>query len=156
MSRKVLLAACSYHHSIMLCADGAVFTCGRNDCGQLGLGDMADKKVPQLVPNAPRDVTGLSCGQYHTVLLTESGIAYLCGKNDYGQLGLEGFDNVKVFTKAVITPEGDGIKNICCGYYHSLFLSHNGIVSGFGRNDYGQVHTYVLHTRILFLRRFFA
>jgi alpha-tubulin suppressor-like RCC1 family protein len=141
MSRKVTLAACSYHHSIMLCADGALFTCGRNDCGQLALGDLIDKKVPQLVPTAPRDITGLSCGQYHTVIATESGAAFVCGKNDYGQLGLESVDNVKVFTKTQFSPEtsNDGIKVAKCGYYHTLFLSHNGIVSGFGRNDYGQV-----------------
>jgi hypothetical protein len=36
MSRKVALAACSYHHSIVTCVDGSVFSFGRNDCGQLG------------------------------------------------------------------------------------------------------------------------
>jgi alpha-tubulin suppressor-like RCC1 family protein len=35
-SRKVVLAACSYHHSIVACSDGTVFSFGRNDCGQLG------------------------------------------------------------------------------------------------------------------------
>ena len=37
MSRKVTLAACSYHHSIVACADGAIYSFGRNDCGQLGM-----------------------------------------------------------------------------------------------------------------------
>lgn len=36
LSRKVAMAACSYHHSIVACTDGAVFSFGRNDCGQLG------------------------------------------------------------------------------------------------------------------------
>ena len=35
LARKVVLAACSYHHSIVVCADGAVLSFGRNDCGQL-------------------------------------------------------------------------------------------------------------------------
>ena len=143
LSRKVVLAACSYHHSVMLCADGALFSCGRNDVGQLGHGDTIDKKSPQQVQTvAPaRDgaITGISCGQFHTVVITASGAAYAAGKNDYGQIGLEGPDSVKVFTKIPGAPEGDGIKQASCGYYHTLFLTQNGIVLGTGRNDYGQL-----------------
>jgi hypothetical protein len=33
----------------------------------------------------------------------------------------------------------DTVLQVCCGYYHTLILSHNGLVFGFGRNDYGQL-----------------
>ena len=143
LSRKVVLAACSYHHSVMLCADGALFSCGRNDVGQLGHGDTIDKKSPQQVQSIghARDgaITGISCGQFHTVVIAASGAAYAAGKNDYGQIGLDGPDSVKVFTKIPGAPDGDGIKQASCGYYHTLFLTQNGIVLGTGRNDYGQL-----------------
>lgn len=49
LSRPVVVAACSYHHSIVMCADGSMFSFGRNDSGQLGHGDLVDKKTPHLI-----------------------------------------------------------------------------------------------------------
>jgi len=139
MSRKVVLAGCSYHHSVFLCSDGTVFSCGRNDSGQLGHGDTVDKKTPQAILSAPRQILSISCGQFHTVLSTSLGQVFVCGKNDYGQLGIESTNNVKVFTKLPMQPEIDNIFQVCCGYYHTLILTNTGIVAGFGRNDYGQL-----------------
>lgn len=123
----------------MLCSDGSLYSCGRNDSGQLGHGDMVDKKTPQIVLNYPRGIFSLSCGQFHTVIATTAGVAYACGKNDYGQLGIESSSVVKVFTEITPHPELEQIVQVCCGYYHTLLLSNTGIVAGFGRNDYGQV-----------------
>jgi alpha-tubulin suppressor-like RCC1 family protein len=121
------MAGCSYHHSVLLCSDGSLFSCGRNDCGQLGHGDFIDKKTPHIVPPLPleespkeppsepsfkehsskepsaseRRIIGLSCGQFHTVLLDINGLTYSCGKNDYGQLCMEGSENIKNFTYTI-------------------------------------------------------
>ncbi len=133
------MAACSYHHSVILCSDGSIFSCGRNDSGQLGHGDTVDKKIPHPVSSAPRNITSVSCGQFHTVVSTASGLVFVSGKNDYGQLGLENTTNVKVLTKINVPAEMDNIVQVCCGYYHTLLLSSTGIVGGFGRNDYGQL-----------------
>ena len=164
IARRVVLAACSYHHSVMLCADGSLFSCGRNDSGQLGHGDTVDKKTPQCVSNCPRGVVSVSCGQFHTVAATSAGTAFACGKNDFGQLGFDSGANsgnsnsaaaaaaaagtgpavgsVKVFTEIPGHPEVEQVVQVCCGYYHTLLLSNSGIVAGFGRNDYGQVNIY--------------
>lgn len=139
MSRKVVLAACSYHHSLFLCSDGALFACGRNDSGQLGHGDTVDKKTPQAILSAPRHIVSLSCGQFHTAVSTVQGAVYVCGKNDYGQLGLESTQTVKVLSKIGTPLELDHVTQVCCGYYHTLILSGNGVTAGFGRNDYGQL-----------------
>lgn len=141
LSRRVVLAACSYHHSIMLCADGSLFSCGRNDSGQLGHGDFIDKKTPQTVLNHPRNISSISCGQFHSVAATSAGVAYVCGKNDYGQLGIENSVTLKVFTELAPHPEIEQVVQVCCGYYHTLLLSNTGVVAGFGRNDYGQVNS---------------
>ena len=139
LSRRVITAACSYHHSMVLCSDGAVFSFGRNEFGQLGHGDTIDKKTPHQVPNLPNGIISLSCGQFHSVLLTSAGQVYSCGKNDYGQLGLEGVEVAKYFTLVTLVPETESIVQIYCGYYHTLFLSQNGVVYGCGRNDHGQL-----------------
>ena len=144
LSKKVMTAACSYHHSVLLCTDGTLFSFGRNDNGQLGHNDTIDKKTPyqimSVITQKLSKTIGISCGQFHTVMLTGDGIAYSCGKNDYGQTCLENTENVKIFTRILGQNEnGDGIKQVCCGYYHTLLLSQNGTVTGFGRNDYGQL-----------------
>lgn len=141
LSRKVVNASCSYHHSYFLCSDGAIFSCGRNDCGQLGHGDCVDKKTPQHVQSSPKNITSISCGQFHTMCLADDGSVFGCGKNDYGQLGWESIDNVKVLTKFItgIPSDPENIIQVCCGYYHTMLLSGTGVVSGFGRNDYGQL-----------------
>jgi hypothetical protein len=72
-------------------------------------------------------------------MVTSCGTVFACGKNDYGQLGLESSDNVKFFSCTQPCPEGDSMLQVCCGYYHSLLLSQSGAVYGFGRNDYGQL-----------------
>ena len=144
LSKKVMTAACSYHHSVLLCTDGTLFSFGRNDNGQLGHNDTIDKKTPyqimSVITQKLSKTIGISCGQFHTVMLTADGIAYSCGKNDYGQICLENTENIKIFTKILGHNEnGDSIKQVCCGYYHTLLLSQNGTVTGFGRNDYGQL-----------------
>jgi hypothetical protein len=117
-----------------------MFSCGRNDFGQLGHGDTTDRRTPQLIPGNISDATQLSCGQFHSAFVTKQNIVYVCGKNDYGQLGFEGLDSLKVFTKLNIPRiDTDIITQVCCGYYHTLLLSSNGLVFGFGRNDYGQL-----------------
>jgi alpha-tubulin suppressor-like RCC1 family protein len=153
MSKKVIFAASSYHHSIVCCSDGTMFSFGRNDCGQLGQGDLADRKSPQLITAVPKEVIGMSCGQFHSIIVTAGGEALVCGKNDYGQLGFESPDNVKSFTKIKLPVQmsphklnstsstfmNDSVRQVCCGYYHTLLLLHNGTVLGVGRNDYGQL-----------------
>lgn len=143
LSRKVVLAACSYHHTVFYCSDGTLFSCGRNDSGQLGHGDTVDKKTPQVILSAPKNVVSISCGQFHTATATAQGVVYVCGKNDYGQLGIESSTHVKVFSKISTHPDVENVVQVCCGYYHTLLLTSTGITAGFGRNDYGQVSLFV-------------
>jgi hypothetical protein len=98
-----------------------------------------DKKVPSLIQGLQSPVVSVSCGQFHTIIVTKSGSTFACGKNDYGQLGLESSENAKCFSIVSGCPEGDSMLQVCCGYYHSLLLSQSGGVYGFGRNDYGQL-----------------
>ena len=79
---RVALAACSYHHSLALSTEGDLYAFGRNDFSQLGLGDTSDRRLPTVVSDAPRAIVSMSCGQFHTVLVTAAGDAYAFGKNE--------------------------------------------------------------------------
>ena len=59
----------------------AVFTFGRGEDGQLGLGDTCDSDEPKFV-DALRGVgvRQIACGSGHTVVLTTDGEVYTWGK----------------------------------------------------------------------------
>ena len=86
-NRRVVLVACSYYHTAVSTDADEVFTFGRNDHGQLGLGDHRDRLVPCKVDALKTRcaVLSLGCGQYHTAVAQEDGLR-VCGKNDYGGL----------------------------------------------------------------------
>lgn len=76
---------------------------GRNDCGQLGLGTFEHTDVPQPVQQIGDFVTAVSCGERHTLILTQSGHVYAMGSNLEGQLGLK---NPKSATPGQKAPHG--------------------------------------------------
>jgi alpha-tubulin suppressor-like RCC1 family protein len=119
----------------------AAYGFGRNDFGQLGVGDTHDKAQPQRLHALDSQcITSVACGQYHTVLATKRGRIYSCGKNDYGQLGLRAEANSVV--PALVDQgilRGMSAIDVKCGYYHTVALCHSSSIVGFGRNDYGQL-----------------
>lgn len=143
-TKHVRLVSCSYYHTMMTCeGDGGrdiVYTFGRNDYGQLGHDDTADRKVPQQVDAlGDRRIVSVACGQYHSMVVTATGRVFAFGKNDYGQLGLDTIDNQLVPAQVKGGLEKQTCLEIRCGYYHSIVLCSGSRVYGFGRNDYGQL-----------------
>ena len=85
-------------HSAALTAGGEVLVCGRNFCGQLGLGDPATFPVnernhpfqAQFVPVkalAGRRAVQVACGGEHSAALTSEGEVFTFGAGAKGQLG---------------------------------------------------------------------
>jgi hypothetical protein len=64
---------------------------GRNENGQLGLGDTVDRGIPtvikELQDKGAKAIDG-ACGKHHTVILCEGGVTYAFGSNKHGQLGI--------------------------------------------------------------------
>lgn len=146
---RVTTISCSYYHTVIACDSGELFTFGRNDYGQLGLGDTVDRKLPQKVENlntpAYSRIIAVGCGQYHTAIVTDTGKLFSFGKNDYGQLGVDSPENQRL-PIAVRGTNLDGRKcvQLCCGYYHTIAVVSGSVkastsVVAFGRNDYGQL-----------------
>ncbi|CAM9340069.1 unnamed protein product, partial [Choristocarpus tenellus] len=148
--RQVNLVTCSYYHSIVVCKNSEVYTFGRNDFGQLGTGDTIDRKLPtRLDCLQDRCVVSLACGQYHSVVATHEGKMLACGKNDYGQLGIESSNSQKHMVLVNGALEGERVTELCCGYYHTIVLVTGEHLFGFGRNDYGQLGLGHITQRVL-------
>ncbi|EQC37076.1 hypothetical protein SDRG_05303 [Saprolegnia diclina VS20] len=140
MTKRVKLVSCSYYHTLLSVDGDAVYAFGRNDYGQLGHNDTMDRRSPAPVDalaNVP--LSSVACGQYHSTVVTTSGVILAFGKNDYGQLGVDGIENQLVPMVVKSGLERFVCTEVRCGYYHTIALCVGGHVYGFGRNDYGQL-----------------
>ena len=96
--KTVISVSCGNSHTMVVMADGSVFGCGLNAIGQLGNGTTTPSTTltPLTMPsNLPSGVKPLSvsCGISHTKVIMTDGTVYVCGNNDYGQLGIGRSDN---------------------------------------------------------------
>ncbi|XP_024138388.1 probable E3 ubiquitin-protein ligase HERC4 [Oryzias melastigma] len=125
--------------SFALSESGSVFGWGRNDCGQLGLGDTTDRSTPTLVHHLNMKKTVFAaCGKDHTAVLTTDGVVFTFGSGQHGQLGHNSFGN-ELRPRLVAELWGSKVTKIACGRYHTLVLTDHMKVYSFGSNEQGQL-----------------
>ncbi|GLD91660.1 hypothetical protein PINS_up000193 [Pythium insidiosum] len=135
---EVTMAACGLYHTIVCTASGELFTFGKNDYGQLGLGHSRQVKLPTPVALPNEMVCFVACGYYHSVVVSTSGHTYSFGRNDYGQLGV-GSKIHQNIPSVVALSANTRMSRATCGCYHTVLLSEQGQVFVFGRNNKGQL-----------------
>ena len=125
----VLEVACAGAYSMIRTSD-AVYACGRNQTGQLGVGDTKTRYVPTKVL-LPCDVSvrSLSLSDHSAMFLTSDGAIYMCGLN---QVGLVIATPIKV---AFPLEMGRPLK-VCRGFRHTVVLTTTGLY-GLGTTVYG-------------------
>ncbi|KPP58255.1 hypothetical protein Z043_123936, partial [Scleropages formosus] len=147
--------ACGQEHTVVLDADGKVWTCGWNSAGQLGRRKDKDRTAPGAVKGLSA-IVGVACGQDHCLALCESGRVFAWGRGSEGQLGIRNFENhiikprfgqlghpKEVSTLAIPSRiqslTGVPVTQICAGGEHSLVLGLSGLVYCCGANGSGQL-----------------
>ncbi|XDC56334.1 hypothetical protein R6Z07M_007516 [Ovis aries] len=127
-------------HSMALSMSGNVYSWGRNDCGQLGLGHTYNKDSPSCIEALDdQKVEFLACGGSHTALLTKSGLVFTFGDGKYGQLGHNSTQN-ELRPCLVAGLVGNRVTQIACGRQHTLaYVSDMGKVFSFGSGKEGQL-----------------
>jgi len=84
------------HHSMILTANGKLYTFGFGQHGQLGHRSSQNLYSPRLVKDLlAKPVIMIAAGWNHSLVLTEAGDLYSCGYAQYGQLGLGSNHEVK-------------------------------------------------------------
>jgi alpha-tubulin suppressor-like RCC1 family protein len=134
---KISQICCGHDYSLALTKNGDVFAWGKNRFGQIGNGDCKVVLIPYHVNDFNERVKAISCGEWHSMALTESGRVFSWGNNEFGQLGVG--DNCNCCKPKMIELNDILIEKISCGSSHSLLLSRDKDIYVFGKNDVGQV-----------------
>ena len=137
---KIIAISVGSFHSLFVTNNGAVWSCGWNNCCQLGHGRQKTwsshlKKINYLIKNNIKIITCAS-GDAHNLLLDEIGNVYAFGYNEKGQCGLS--KDKKMFGEPTIIQMNEKFENIQCGKEHSYMKSLCNTHFLFGNNEYGQ------------------
>lgn len=99
---REVVSSCTACHSVIITENGQALSFGRNDKGQLGLGDTITRYEPTEVEALKHlKIKTAATGKGHTLFLTEDGVVYATGDNKMGQLGL-GTQSSNVLTPAKV------------------------------------------------------
>ncbi|XP_014665910.1 PREDICTED: uncharacterized protein LOC106807909 [Priapulus caudatus] len=138
VSCQPVSVAAGHSHSAVVVA-GELYTWGKTDRERLG------HKNTQGVLESPQrvykliglDVIAVSCGNAHTVALTNTGV-YTWGSDTYGQLGL-GMNETGGPPRIVQALAHVQCVSVVCGQYHTLALTSTGRVYSWGWGVHGQL-----------------
>jgi hypothetical protein len=140
---RVAFVACGAWHTVAVLESGGVVVFGRNNQGQLGLGEprTARQPTPALLLAAALDgvrIVGCAAGSSFTLLVSDDGRVFAQGYNGSGQLGLG--DHTRRSTPTAIDAQhfgGAPIAAVACGNAHTLAVTRDGTLYGWGSGGYG-------------------
>lgn len=153
-STQATAVAAGGNHTCAIVTGGAVRCWGKNDVGQLGLGNMDNRgeQPDDMNPSVStvdlgngRRATSLAAGDAHTCAILESGAVKCWGYNAAGQLGLGDFRNRGGASGQMgdLLPEVDlgGVPAVALalGDLHTCVLLADGRVDCWGGNADGQL-----------------
>eukprot|EP01084_Bolivina_argentea_P298656 514701_1 len=134
---KIIKIICGRYHSVLLDIFGNIWTFGRNDSGECGLGNKAKSKpIPSQITNLKIIFKDIECGANHNLALSTNKRLYSWGRNRSGQCGNSSFDDV-LFPEIIHKFKDIDIIYIQCGYYHSYAktINHDHYLWGENQNN---------------------
>jgi alpha-tubulin suppressor-like RCC1 family protein len=131
-------------HSLALRDDGRVFAWGSGSLGRLGNGSTLDRPYP--VPTLVSDGIAISAGRLHSVVVKVDGTIWGFGSNTNGQVG-DGTTTSSILSPVQLSGPTDAV-GVAGALLHSLGVTSDGIVWGWGMNVYGQVGDGTTVTRL--------
>jgi alpha-tubulin suppressor-like RCC1 family protein/uncharacterized protein YjbI with pentapeptide repeats len=127
-------------HQMVLMSDNTLYGVGRNDLGELGIGNYTNQSsFAQASLPAGKTISKIDCGEHHTVMLMTDGTIYGTGLNNYYQLGLGDTTTRNVFTLVTNMPAGKIPSALVCGKNHTIVLMNDNTMYGTGLNNYSQL-----------------
>jgi len=130
--------------TLVVTEDGDMCSFGRNEFGQLGLGDTMSQNSPVFLSRHDsfnsRRVLMAAAGNKFGSCITDDGSVWTWGHNLYGQLGVHAYDMAGLFDPQQISPREFGRSRaamLACGNDFTLVLTEAGHVWSSGSNSFG-------------------
>ncbi|KAH7566932.1 hypothetical protein JRO89_XS08G0255600 [Xanthoceras sorbifolium] len=134
---SIKMVSAGAEHTVAVTEDGDLYGWGWGRYGNLGLGDRNDRLVPEKVANVYGEkMVMVACGWRHTISVSSSGGLYTYGWSKYGQLGHGDFEDHLVPHKLEAL-HGSFISQVSGGWRHTMALTSNGKLYGWGWNKVG-------------------
>ncbi|KAJ3590152.1 hypothetical protein NHX12_008106 [Muraenolepis orangiensis] len=133
MGIPATLVAAGGNHTLILTLSGLVYCCGANKAGQLGLNRVDEKGRFNLIAVQslrPLEVSAVTCGAEHSVVLTKDGKVFTFGDGRHGQLGHGSTASER--KPREVQDLGETVSQIACGSHHTLILGTSGRIWIFG------------------------
>jgi alpha-tubulin suppressor-like RCC1 family protein len=151
ITENVLMVSNAFQHTAIIKTDYKVYTTGMNASGQLGLNDVFDSTIAghlyyergfQLMygysMNGNIDIKMVKCGYKHTIVLKNNGMVFVCGSNQFGQLGINSTDTTKRSpTYLNYSFSGGNVSLIANMYNRSGLMTENNNIYVFGEKVIG-------------------
>ena len=118
---------CVSKGSIMvLSTEGKLYAAGKNDYGQLGLGDRLSRyRLTPVLGEGASGVVDVKSDSFYFTILKNNGSLYSCGLNDYGQFGVADRESTTQFVQ--MTGEGaSGVVYFDTSRYEIMFVKDTG------------------------------
>lgn len=135
--------ACGAFHNLALTRSGHVVAWGINDFGQLGNGSTVYATSPgQVVGLEDIAVSDIAAAGWHSLAITTSGEVYVWGRGEYGRLGLgDKGGSSRLRPCKVKAIEDHRVVQASCGGTHTMVLTAEGRIFGWGRGSFGRLGT---------------
>ncbi|MFM2057677.1 MAG: hypothetical protein RLY71_2062 [Pseudomonadota bacterium] len=135
---NIIAVAAGDTHSLALRSDGAIFTWGSNEAGQLGLGDTSLRMLPTQITQLS-NVKSVAAGGQHSLALRSDGTVWAWGNNLDGQLGLGDLISRTIPVRVTALAGRGTVVQLAAGGFHSMALMSAGTIHAWGSSLYGQV-----------------
>lgn len=131
--------ACHDRHAMALTTGGRVLAWGLNHMGQVGVGREMEYLRPVEVFS--EGVKQVCCGKNYSLALREDGRVFAWGENNRGEVGINSRADEIHKPKQVKLPKNCVVVHISAGINHSVALTREGKVYGWGENKYNHLGT---------------
>jgi len=131
LSLNVISVSARGNYSVALMESGELFSWGKGEGGQLGLGNgEISSPIPRPIrgPLLGKIVRQISCGESHCAAITDTQALYTWGRGQHGRLG-HGVTENEFFPRLVEAFVGIPVTAVACGDYHTVCATTNGLYS---------------------------
>lgn len=124
--KHVKQMACGSFHTMVLTETGDLYTWGIGERGQLGHGDLENRKTPTPILGLQgKEIGCIAAGEAHSIAaLKDKSSVFAWGAGHYGQLGVGGLEP-RLSPSPIMDLENQQVEKVACGANHSGAVSRD-------------------------------